>query len=220
MQQITHPNNPRPTSPPHAVNPASRLIIQINFCRAQDADPDPDPFCSFYFKDGRRSSCWVVGWVHCRRPLARPCAEATKNFPSADLKVAKTVFQALVKRLEHKFIQLWARCCPSQILSNLRQSMLPFTNLSNFGQRCCPSQILSNFGQRCCPSQILSNFGQRYCPSQILSSLRAARMLPLTNLSNFGQDAAPQKFIHLGRAGRPSTWEWQFIPVFGRLLET
>ncbi len=132
MQQITHPNHPRPTSPLHAVNPASRLIIQINFCRAQDADPDP--FCSFYFKDGRRSSCWVAGWVHCRRPLARPRAQATKKKPKRGFEGGQNCFQALVKRLEHKFIQLAGR-------------MLPFTNLSNFGQRCCPSQVLSNFGQ-------------------------------------------------------------------------
>ncbi len=128
MQQITHPNNPRPTSPPHAVNPASRLIIQINFCRAQDADPDPDPFCSFYFKDGRRSSRWVGGWVHCRRPLARPRAQATKKTQA----------------------RIWSW---PKLFSSSRQA--PRAQIfSNFGQGCCPSQILSNSRQGCCPSQI------------------------------------------------------------------
>jgi hypothetical protein len=138
MQQITHPNHPRPTSPPHAVNPASRLIIQINFCRAQDADPDPDPFCSFYFKDGRRSSRWVGGWVHCRRPLARPRAQATKKKPKRGFEAGQNCFQALVKRLEHKFFQLWARMLPLTNSIQLAARMLPFTNLSTYGGQRAP----------------------------------------------------------------------------------
>jgi hypothetical protein len=130
MQQITHPNNPRPTSTPHAVNPASRLIIQINFCRAQDADPDPDLFCGFYFKDGRRSSCWVGGWVHCRRPLARPRAQATKKNPSADLKVAKTVFKLSSSASSTNLSNVGARMLPLTNSIQLAARMLPFTNLS------------------------------------------------------------------------------------------
>jgi hypothetical protein len=80
----------------------------------------------------------VGGWVHCRRPLARPRAEATKKNPSADLKVAKTVFK----------------------LSSSAGS----TNLSNFGQGCCPSQILSNLRQGCCPSQIYPTLGKDAAP--------------------------------------------------------
>lgn len=154
MQQITHPNNPRPTSPPHAVNPASRLIIQINFCRAQDADPDPDPFCSFYFKDGRRSSRWVGGWVHCRRPLARPRAQATKKTQA----------------------RIWSW---PKLFSSSRQAPR--------------AQIFPTLGKDAAP--------HKFYPTR-------------------GKGAALHKFIHLRRAACPSTWERQFIPVFGRLLET
>jgi hypothetical protein len=44
----------------------------------------------------------VGGWVHCRRPLARPRAQATKK-PKRGFVGGQNCFQALVKRLKHKF---------------------------------------------------------------------------------------------------------------------
>jgi hypothetical protein len=83
MQQITHPNHPRPTSPPHAVNPASRLIIQINFCRAQDRTPIPIPipipFVAFILRtDGEAPAGWVAGFIAAAR-LRAPAQKRQKK---------------------------------------------------------------------------------------------------------------------------------------------
>jgi hypothetical protein len=93
----------------------------------------------------------VGGWVHCRRPLARPPRTSDKKNPSADLNVAKTVFKLSSSASSTNLPTLGKDAAPHKILSNLRQG-------------CCPSQIYPTLGKDAAPQNYI-HLGRAGCPS-------------------------------------------------------